>query len=133
MHRVGIPAVRAFAPNLILVACGFDASALDPLGRMQLRASGFAELMRAVLDVAGDVCEGRVVCCQEGGYSEYYVPFCGLAVLEQLSGVRTGVVDPYFPPERELSYDEVQDHQRRTIGLAVDMAQLSTQNPCSDA
>jgi acetoin utilization deacetylase AcuC-like enzyme len=122
MHRVVVPAVRAFAPDLILVACGFDASALDPLGRMQLRASGFAELMRAVLDVARDVCEGRVVCCQEGGYSESYVPFCGLAVLEQLSGVRTGVVDPYFPPERELSYDEVQDHQRRAIDLAVDMA-----------
>lgn len=84
-----------------------------------------------MLDVAGDVCEGRVVCCQEGGYSEYYVPFCGLAVLEQLSGVRTGVVDPYFPPERELSYDEVQDHQRQAIDVAVDMAHDKTLHPKS--
>ncbi len=30
----------------------------------------------------------------EGGYAESYVPFCGLAVMEQLSGVRTEVQDP---------------------------------------
>lgn len=27
----------------------------------------------------------------EGGYSEVYCPFCGLAVVEQLSGIRTAV------------------------------------------
>ena len=32
----------------------------------------------------------------EGGYSPVYVPFCGLAVIEQLSGGRTEVVDPYL-------------------------------------
>jgi acetoin utilization deacetylase AcuC-like enzyme len=114
MRRVVIPAVRAFAPELIIVACGFDASALDPLGRMQLRASGFAKLAREVLDVGVGV-----VCVHEGGYSEYYVPFCGLAVLEQLSGIRTGVEDPYFPPDRELAYDELQDHQRRAVDAAL--------------
>ncbi|MNG15215.1 Histone deacetylase-like amidohydrolase [compost metagenome] len=35
-----------------------------------------------------------MVFIHEGGYSEAYVPFCGLAVMEQLSGVHTGVVDP---------------------------------------
>ena len=30
---------------------------------------------------------------QEGGYAEAYVPFCGLAVLEALSGIRTPVED----------------------------------------
>jgi hypothetical protein len=30
----------------------------------------------------------------EGGYAESYVPFCGLAVMEQLSGIRTEVQDP---------------------------------------
>jgi acetoin utilization deacetylase AcuC-like enzyme len=115
MRTVVVPAVRAFAPELIVVACGFDASALDPLGRMQLRARSFALLARAVLGLASDVCAGRVVCCHEGGYSEYYVPFCVVAVIEELSESRTGVEDPYFPPDRELSYDALQDHQRRAI------------------
>jgi hypothetical protein len=30
----------------------------------------------------------------EGGYAEAYVPFCGLAVMEALSGIRTEVQDP---------------------------------------
>jgi acetoin utilization deacetylase AcuC-like enzyme len=37
--------------------------------------------------------QGRVVAVHEGGYSEQYVPFCGLAVIEQLAGVRTKVRD----------------------------------------
>jgi hypothetical protein len=31
------------------------------------------------------------VAVHEGGYSELYVPFCGLAVMEALAGVRTKV------------------------------------------
>ena len=33
----------------------------------------------------------------EGGYSEAYVPFCGLAVIEELSGVRSAVRADMFP------------------------------------
>ena len=33
--------LEAFAPELIVVACGFDAGALDPLGRMMLPAAAF--------------------------------------------------------------------------------------------
>ena len=34
MERVITPAVKAFKPNLIVIPCGFDANAYDPLGRM---------------------------------------------------------------------------------------------------
>jgi hypothetical protein len=34
------------------------------------------------------------VLVHEGGYSEAYVPFCGLATIEELVGVRTQVGDP---------------------------------------
>lgn len=36
-------------------------------------------------------CLGRLVAVHEGGYSELYVPFCGLAVIEQLAGVKSKV------------------------------------------
>jgi acetoin utilization deacetylase AcuC-like enzyme len=39
-------------------------------------------------------CGGKLLFFHEGGYSAYYVPFCGLAVVEELAGVETGVVDP---------------------------------------
>ncbi len=43
---------------------------------------------------ADRLCGGKLVMVHEGGYAESYVPFCGLAVMEQLSGVRTEVQDP---------------------------------------
>jgi len=35
MNEIVIPALDAFAPELIIIACGFDANAVDPLARMQ--------------------------------------------------------------------------------------------------
>lgn len=51
-------------------------------------------MTRMLRQTAERVCQGRLVLVHEGGYSEAYVPFCGLATLEELSGVRTAVDDP---------------------------------------
>jgi hypothetical protein len=55
-----------------------------------------------------------VLVTHEGGYSPVYVPFCGLAVVEELADERTEVVDPYAeqidrrPHQRELSLDQAE-------------------------
>jgi len=88
------PKVRAFAPDVILVACGFDASGVDPLSRMLCHADTFRLLTRRTLDLADELCGGRVVMSHEGGYSEAHVPFCGHAVLQELSGSHIDAGDP---------------------------------------
>jgi acetoin utilization deacetylase AcuC-like enzyme len=90
------PALRAFKPDLIVVASGLDASALDPLGRMQATSETYRALARQICALAEELCGGRLVGVHEGGYSEAYVPFCGLAILETLSGERTPVEDPFL-------------------------------------
>lgn len=95
LERLALPAIRAFAPDAIVVACGFDAAAFDPLGRMLCTARSFAAMTRAVLDLAAEVCEGRVVMVHEGGYSEVYVPFCGHAVIAELAGSGIAAADPF--------------------------------------
>jgi acetoin utilization deacetylase AcuC-like enzyme len=94
MERLALPAIRAFRPDAIVVACGFDASAVDPLGRMLLSADSFREMTRSTMALAQTVCGGRLVLVHEGGYSEVHVPFCGHAVLEELSGSRITAPDP---------------------------------------
>ncbi len=89
-----IPAIERFEPELIVVACGYDANAVDPLARMLLHSESFRAMTQRMRDLADRVCGGRLVLVHEGGYSESYVPFCGLATLEALSGVRTDVIDP---------------------------------------
>ena len=41
MDRVVAPALDAFAPQLVLVSSGFDASHLDPLGQMMLSSEDY--------------------------------------------------------------------------------------------
>jgi acetoin utilization deacetylase AcuC-like enzyme len=52
----------------VLVSAGFDAHARDPLGGMRLTRGAFAEMTRALLDVAERHAGGRLVSVLEGGY-----------------------------------------------------------------
>ena len=36
---------------------------------------------------ADEVCGGRLVSVQEGGYSHVYAPFCWLAIIETIAGI----------------------------------------------
>ncbi len=94
MHSAVLPALERFEPELIVVACGFDANGVDPLGRMLLHSDSYREMTRLVREAAERLCQGKLVLVHEGGYAEAYVPFCGLATIEALSDVRTPVVDP---------------------------------------
>lgn len=95
MDRIVIPAVEAFKPDLIIVACGFDASAIDPLSRMLATAETFREMTLRIRALAENICGGRLVMVHEGGYSEIYVPFCGHATIEALSGSSITAPDPF--------------------------------------
>ncbi len=94
MERLALPAIRRFAPDAIVVACGYDAGLNDPLGRMLATAETFRGMTRQVMDLADDICGGRLMMAHEGGYSETYVPFCGHAVLAELAGSGIDAPDP---------------------------------------
>ena len=63
------PAVRDFAPDLLLVSAGFDAHAEDPLGEMQLSEAAFTELSRRCAALAP-----RIAAVLEGGYNLATLP-----------------------------------------------------------
>lgn len=95
MEQLALPAIREFAPDVLIIACGFDAAANDPLGRMLATQATFAAMTNQVIALADDVCDGKLLMVHEGGYSETYVPFCGHAVLEQMSGSSIHAPDPF--------------------------------------
>lgn len=74
-----------------------------------------------MLDVADEVAGGRLACLQEGGYSPYYVPFCGLAVVEELAGVSTGIADAYQPILGAMGGDELLPHERAAVDAAAEL------------
>lgn len=95
MERLALPAIRTFKPDVLIIACGFDAAAFDPLSRMMASAETFRAMTRQVMDLAADICGGKLVMAHEGGYSEVYVPFCGHAVLQEMSGSAITAPDPF--------------------------------------
>ena len=95
------PALREFRPDIIVIASGLDANGHDPLARMLATSETFREMTRILKAEAAALCGGRLVAVHEGGYSEVVVPFCGLAIVEELSGLRTDVRDPFLGSLRE--------------------------------
>jgi acetoin utilization deacetylase AcuC-like enzyme len=114
-ERVVLPAIRGHSPELLIVSCGFDASGMDPSGRMLLTSEDFRLLTRMCREVADEQCRGRLVLCQEGGYAPLYVPFCGLAVIEELAGRLSGVRDPFLPRYTGVGFESLQPHQRAVV------------------
>jgi len=91
---------------------------MDPIGRMMATSETYRLLARQVLAAARDVAGGRVVATHEGGYSFAYVPFCGLAVIEELSGIRTPVIDPYLAEFEMMTGHVLLPHQAQVIDRA---------------
>jgi acetoin utilization deacetylase AcuC-like enzyme len=80
---------------LIVVACGYDAAAIDPLSRMLATAKTFSTMTAAMKASAAELCGGRLVLVHEGGYSEVYVPFCGHATISTLANSTIKAPDPF--------------------------------------
>lgn len=68
-ERLALPALEAFAPDLLLISAGFDAHHDDPLAMMRMTTAGFATLARRVQAAAQALCGGRLVLVLEGGYN----------------------------------------------------------------
>jgi acetoin utilization deacetylase AcuC-like enzyme len=120
--RVVLPALHRFRPELIVVASGLDANAMDPLGRMLCTSETYRAMAARIAAAARELCSGRLLATHEGGYSNAYVPFCGLPVLEELSGIRTDVVDPYLEELMQMGGQALQPHQAAVIESAAALA-----------
>lgn len=64
-----LPALEAFAPEMLLISAGFDAHVEDPLASLALLDADYAWITAKLLDVAERHAGGRVVSMLEGGYA----------------------------------------------------------------
>ena len=123
-RHVVLPSLYRFQPEIIFVASGFDASAMDPLAHMMLSSSDFRDITASLLSVSSELCSGRLVFTHEGGYSSSHVPYCGLAVLEMLSGKRTNIIDPFEAHIKLYGGQSLQPHQSEVIQEVVRLHRL---------
>lgn len=85
-----VPIARQYQPDLILLSAGFDIYYGDPLGGLAVSIEGFGRLARIMVDLAGEICDGRLVATLEGGYNLTGLAGGVMAVLEVFAGAATG-------------------------------------------
>jgi len=82
------PLAREFSPELIAISAGQDNHFTDPLTGLALTARGYADLMKKAVELAQEICEGRLVAVLEGGYSvEGGLPYTNLGILAAMAGL----------------------------------------------
>ena len=114
-EQIVLPALKAFKPELIIVPCGFDASIEDPLGRMMLHAGSYQKMTQALMQVADQLCSGRLVFTHEGGYNPNTTPFLGVSVISTLMGVDNPAIDPVLEAFETTPGQSLQTYQKQWI------------------
>jgi acetoin utilization deacetylase AcuC-like enzyme len=108
-QRVVLPILRQHRPGLLIGACGQDASTFDPNGRQNVSMDGFRAIGAAVGRAADELCDGRLVLVQEGGYARTYAAYCLHATLEGVLGTGPLLADPvaYLPDDPGHASDDL--------------------------
>lgn len=100
-NDVVMPVGRDFKPQLILVSAGFDIYKGDPLGSMSVGPAGFAYMTRLLVQLAEEMCDGKILITLEGGYNLKGQRDGALAVLSELLGSTLGdKTEPFLENER---------------------------------
>jgi acetoin utilization deacetylase AcuC-like enzyme len=68
VQSVVAPVLKSYQPEFIFVSAGFDAHERDPLGALGITEQGYGEMLKILMDTAGEVCSERLILTLEGGY-----------------------------------------------------------------
>ena len=80
-----LPALEAFAPQLIIISAGFDAHREDDLGQLRFDTEDYYWFTHEMVQLAKRHCPGRVVGCLEGGYNLSALGRCTAAHIRALA------------------------------------------------
>ena len=85
--EVVAPLARAFRPDLIVAQLGVDAQHDDPQTELGLTLPGYRSLVRGIIELGDELCDGRLVALGGGGYHVVeVVPLAWTWVMAELLG-----------------------------------------------
>jgi acetoin utilization deacetylase AcuC-like enzyme len=67
-QEIILPRAKSFAPDAVLISAGFDAHFADPLGSINLDNQSYVWMTQAMMELADQCCDGRLISVLEGGY-----------------------------------------------------------------
>jgi len=119
LSEIVTPVAWRFQPQLILVSAGYDAHWDDPLASLVLSVAGYTAIAQALKELAGELCNGRLVFTLEGGYHLDALAYSVLNTFAVLLGDKEWrLVDPLGPSHRpERPVDEIVARVKQVHGL----------------
>ncbi len=85
-NEIVLPVGLQYKPQIILLSAGFDIYHGDPLGGMRVSYEGFGYMTRKLIELADEVCDGRLLATLEGGYNLTGLRDGVFTVLSELQG-----------------------------------------------
>jgi len=93
-----IPRAQQFAPELIMVSCGFDAAAGDPLGQCGVTPEGYYAMIKRLQSVCP-----KIVLVLEGGYNLSAISNSAVACVQALLNSRASATTGLRPDNRVVA------------------------------
>jgi len=81
-----LPIIDQYRPGIVLISYGFDPHWRDPLGHLQLSATGYSLLIQKIKDWVDIHCAGRMALFLEGGYDLQAASACTNAIISSITG-----------------------------------------------
>ncbi|MEM2887876.1 MAG: histone deacetylase [Candidatus Bathyarchaeia archaeon] len=86
VKTIALPIINQYKPQFILVSAGFDGYYRDTVGELSLSLHIYHLLFQALLDLADNMCDGRMVAVLEGGYCLSAIKKAVPAVISLMAG-----------------------------------------------
>jgi acetoin utilization deacetylase AcuC-like enzyme len=118
LNEVGQPAIERFAPEWVLISCGFDAHRADPLGGLALSDGDFASLASLVAEY--EPRPGRLVLFLEGGYDPTALRTSVTATLSALLGGSDSIERPTSDGPGREDVEAALLARRRAVAVAAE-------------
>jgi acetoin utilization deacetylase AcuC-like enzyme len=108
------PLAERYHPQLILVSVGFDAHWSDPLAFENLSIAGYAALAHTAIEIAREMCGGRIIFTLAGGYDLDALGYGAAATFRALLG-DAAIPDPLGPARR--ASQDISDYVEQLRGV----------------
>ncbi|MGC9345906.1 MAG: histone deacetylase family protein, partial [Candidatus Bathyarchaeales archaeon] len=86
VNEVVKPIICQYKPQFILVSAGLDGHYTDPVASLSLSALCYQNVYETIVNLASEICEGKLVSVLEGGYSLNFVGKIVTAAIAEMSG-----------------------------------------------
>ena len=93
VNEIVKPIIQQYNPQFVLVSAGLDGHYTDPVGSLSLSSLCYQEVYETIVNLASEICGGKLVSVLEGGYSLNFIGKIAVAAVAKMSEALYSIED----------------------------------------